>query len=174
MPCCFSFQSQSGSPWSAFPVLFHMITLICKMFSFCLSFLPVWGENPLSFQFLFTRPHFHFCYFSVISHQVYRIVLWHTGLVLQEVSEVCSVLYICKGIMMLSVVFPSSPPCFCNTWMLLDFLGGDHELLVHCLQWYLHFPAKPGYYIDFNCKINFTFILCCVLLHMYQWYLQLI
>lgn len=76
MPCCFSFQSQSGSPWSAFPVLFYMITLICKMFSFCLSFLLVWGENPLPFHFLYTRP--HFCYFSVVSHQVHHIVLWDT------------------------------------------------------------------------------------------------
>lgn len=79
MPCCFSFQSQSGSPWSAFPVLFYMTALICKMFSFCFSFLLVQGENFLSSQLLFTGPHFHFCYFSVISHQVHHNILWDTG-----------------------------------------------------------------------------------------------
>lgn len=174
MPCCFSFQSQSGSPWSAFPVLFYIITLICKMFSFCLSFLLVWGENPLSFQLLFIRPHFHFCYFSVISHQVYSIVLWDT--VPGAARSIWSML---RPLYMqrhddVSVLFPSSPPCFCSTWMLLVFLGGDHELSVCSLQWYLHFPPEPSHYIDFSCKINFTFIFWCVLLHMCQWDVQLI
>lgn len=123
------------------------------MFSFCLSFLLVQGENPLSFQFLFTRPHFQFCYFFVISHQDYHMVLWDTVSGAARSIWSISVIYICKGIMMLSVLFPPSPPCFCNTWMLSDFFwGGDHKL--HCLTWCLHFPAELSHDIEFHSKIN--------------------
>lgn len=172
MPCCFSFQS--GSPWSAFPVLFYMTALICKMFSFCFSFLLVQGENFLSSQLLFTGPHFHFSYFSVISHQVHHIVLWDTGPDASRViwNMLCPLYMQRRFDSFWAVSILSS--MLMQHRMLLDFWGEDHELLGCCLQPCLHFPAEPSHYRDFNWKINFTFILWCVLLHVYQWYLRLI
>lgn len=143
------------------------------MFSFCLSFLLVWGENPLSFQFLFTRPHFHFCCFSVISYQVYHTVLWDTvsGAARSIWSMLCP-LYMQRHYDALCAVSILSSMLL-STWTPLDCFGGDDELLVCCLPWCLQFLAELSHYIGFNCKINFTFIFWSVLFHVCQWYLQL-
>lgn len=173
MPCCFSFQSQSGSPWSAFPVLFCMITLICKMFSFCFSFLLVWGENLFSFQFLFTRPHFHLCYFSVISHQVYHIVLWDTvsGTARSIWSMLCP-LYMQRHYDAFCAVSTFSSMLLQHLNAVRFFWGRPWSFRVLSAM-VPTFPCWTEPLYRFDCKINFIFIFWCILLHVYQRFLQL-